>query len=64
MAIEITFNVGFHGVHTPRTCLLRAVGVLLSNAPDRDWDLDEELREWGLGEYPLLPLYSGGGDAP
>ena len=55
MAIEITFNVPFDGVYTPRTCLLRAVSVLLSNAPDRDWDLDEELRVWGLGEYPLLP---------
>ena len=54
MAIEITFNVPFDGVNTPRTCLLRAVSVLPSNAPDRDWDLDEELRVWGLGEYPLL----------
>ena len=64
MAIEITFNVPFDGVHTPRTCSPREVSVLLSCAPDMDWDLDEELREWGLGEDPLLPPYSGGGDAP
>ena len=54
MAIEITFNV-FFGVHTPRTCLLLAVSVLLRNVPDRGRDLAEDLRGWRLGEYPLLP---------
>ena len=48
MAIEITFNVPFDGVHTPRTCLLRAVSVPVSNAPDRDLDLEKELKEWRL----------------
>ena len=62
MAIEITFNVPFDGVHTPRTCLLRAVSVLLCNAPDKDWNHEEELIGLGLGEYPLLPPYSVGGD--
>ena len=41
VAIEITFDVPFDGVHTPRMCLLHAVNVLLSNAPDRYWDLEE-----------------------
>ena len=54
-AIEITFNVPFDGVHTPRACFLRAVSILLSHAPDRDWDLDEEMRGWKVGENPLLP---------
>ena len=54
MAIEIKFNVPFDGVHTPRTCLLRAVSVLLCNSPDKDWNHEEELKGWGLGECPLL----------
>ena len=32
-AIEITLNLPFDGVHTPRTCLLCAVSVILSFAP-------------------------------
>ena len=32
------------------------MSTLLSRAPDRDWDLDEEMRRWGLGENPLLRL--------
>ena len=56
-AIEITFDVPVDGVHTPRTCSLRAVSILLNYAPDRDWDHYEEMRGWGLGENPLLPLY-------
>ena len=64
MAIEITFNVPFDGVHTPRECLLSAVSILLSYAPDKDWDLDEEKRRWGLEENPFLPPYRGGSDAP
>ena len=55
-AIEITFDVSVDGVHTPRACLLRAVSTLLSCAQDRDWDLDEEMRRWGLEENPLLRL--------
>ena len=49
MAIEFTFKELFDGVHTPRTCLLRAVCVLLCNAPDKDWNHEEELKGWGLG---------------
>ena len=64
MAIEITFNVPCDGVHTPRTFLLRAASVLLCNSPDKDWNHEEELKGWGLGEYPLLPPYSAGGDEP
>ena len=43
---------------TPRTCLLRAVGVLLCNSPDKDWNgEEEEMKGWGLGECPLLLPY-------
>ena len=64
MAIEITVNVPFDGVHTPRTCLPRAASVLLCNSPDKDWNHEEELKGWVLGEYPLLPPYRVGGDEP
>ena len=59
IAIEITFNVPFDGLHTLRTCLLRAVSVLLGNSPDKDWNHEEELNGWGLGECPLLPFSAG-----
>ena len=36
-SIELTFSITFDGVHTPRACLLRSVGILLSYAPDRHW---------------------------
>ena len=36
MAIEITFNVPFARSHRQRTCLLRAVSVLLCNSPDKE----------------------------
>ena len=55
MALEITFNVPFDGVHTPRTCLPRAVSVLLYNSPDKDWNHEEEMKGWGFGECPPLP---------
>ena len=50
--------------HTPRTCLVRAVSVLLCNASDKDWNHEEELKGCGLGECPLLPPNSVGGDEP
>ena len=59
MTIEITFNVFFVGLHTPRTCSLRAVSVLQCNSPDKDWNHEEEFNGWGLGECPLLPFSVG-----
>ena len=56
MALEITFNVPFDGVHTPRTCLPRAVSVLLYNSPDKDWNHEEETKGWGFGDaHPCHP---------
>ena len=40
-------------IHQER--VLRAVSILLSYAPDRDWNLEEEMKGWGAGEGPLLP---------
>ena len=54
VAVEITFTVPSDGLHTPRTCLLRAVSVLPCNSPDKDWNHEKELKGWGLGECPLL----------
>ena len=34
MAIEATFTTPFEGLHTPRTCLLRSVRVVLYISPD------------------------------
>ena len=59
MAIKITFNVPFDGLHTSRTCSLRAVSVVLCNSPDKDWNREEELKGWGLGMLPC----SAGDDA-
>ena len=47
-AIELGCNIIFEGIHSPRACLLRAVSILLSYAPDRDWDLEKEMMEWGV----------------
>ena len=49
-AIELTCNIAFDGAHTPRACFLRAVTIFLCHAPDRDWNLEEEVRELGVGE--------------
>ena len=43
-AIELTCNnMAFDATHTPRACFFRAVSILLSYAPDRDWELAEEM---------------------
>ena len=57
MAIEITLTAPFEGLRTPRTFLLRAVSVLLCNSPDEDWIHEEDLKGWGLGEFPHLLHY-------
>ena len=62
-AIELNCNIDFDGIQTPRACLLRAVSILLSYAPDRDWDLEEEMKRWCVGESPLLPPHVAGGNA-
>ena len=46
MAIEITFTTPSEGLHTPRTCLLRYVGVFLYRSPDKDWNDEEEMKGW------------------
>ena len=54
MAIEITLTEPFEGLHTPRTCLLRTVGEVRCNSPGRDWNDEEEMKGWCLGECPHL----------
>ena len=48
-AIELPCNTVCAGIHTPRACLLRAVSILLSCAPDRDWYPEEEMKGWSAG---------------
>ena len=55
-AIELTCSVAFDGTHTPRKCFFRAVTVLLSYAPDKDWDLKEEMQGWRVGEDRIARL--------
>ena len=62
MAIEITLTEPFDGLHTSRTCSLRAVSVLLCNSPDKDWNDEEEMKGWGLGECPPLLPYDNVSD--
>ena len=57
MSHEATFTLQFGGLHTPRTCLLRTVGVVLHRSPDKDWNDEEEMKGWGLGEFPYLLPY-------
>ena len=57
MAIEATFTMPYEGLHTPRTCLLRSVSVVLYRSPDKDWNVEEEMKGWGLEERPCLPSY-------
>ena len=62
-AVELTFDTVFDGIHIPRESLLRAVSILLSYAPDRDWDLEEEIKDWCAVESPFLPPCGEGGNA-
>ena len=55
-AIELTCNIAFDGAQTARECFLRAVTLLLSQAPDKDWDLKEEMQGWGVGEDGIARL--------
>ena len=50
MTNEATFTLPFGGSHTPRTCLLRSVGAVLYRSPDKDWDVEREMKGWGLGD--------------
>ena len=55
-AIELTCNIAFDGTHTPRACFLRVVTIFLCYAPDRDWNLEEQMQGWGVGEDRLAGL--------
>ena len=50
MVIEATFIMSSEGLHTPRTFLLRSISVVLYRSPDKDWNVEEEMKGWGLGE--------------
>ena len=55
-AIEVTCNIAFDGAHTPRECFLRAVTILLSYAPDKNWKLEEEMQGWSVEEDRIARL--------
>ena len=43
-AIELTCNIAFDGVHTPKACFLRAVTIFLCFAHDKDRNLEEAMQ--------------------
>ena len=47
-AIELTCKIAFDAAHTPRECFLRALTILLSYAPNKDWKLEEEMQKWSV----------------
>ena len=49
-AIDATFTMPLGGLHTPRTCLWRFVSVDLYRSFDKDWNVEEEMKGWALGE--------------
>ena len=54
VAIEATFKFSFGGSHTPRMCLLRSVSAVLCTSPEKDWDVNREVKGWGLDEWPVF----------
>ena len=56
MVIDATFTMPCEGLHTPRKCLSRSVSVVLYRSHDKDWNVEEEMKGWELGERPWLPL--------
>ena len=50
---EAKFSMPIEAVHTPRTCLLRSVCVVLYRSPDKDWNVEEEMKGWGFGRMSV-----------
>ena len=52
-----------HHVHTALREIAHATNVsieirkcvVLFKSPDKDWDVEKEMKGWGLGEWPCLP---------
>ena len=43
--------------HTPRTCMLRSVAAVLHRTPQKNWDVNREMKGWGMkGRLVLLPF--------
>ena len=55
LAIEVTFTLPIKGLHTPRTCLLRSASAVLNRSPDKERNVEEEMKGGRLGESPCLP---------
>ena len=50
LAIVATFTMSFGRPHTPRMCLLRSVSAVLCRSPEINWDVNRDMKGWGLGE--------------
>ena len=57
MSIGATSALSFRRLHTPRKYPLTSVSVVLYRSLDKDWDVEKEMKGWGLGEWPCLPPY-------
>ena len=54
MAIMDTITLPFADTHTPRTCMLRSVAAVLHRTPHKDWDVNREMKGWGMEGRPVL----------
>ena len=62
MAITETITLPFRGSHTPRTCMLRSVAAVWYSSPNKNLDVDKEMRGCRMEGRPVLfPFVDGGG---
>ena len=47
---------------TPRMCLSRSVSAVLYRSPEKDWDVDGEMKSWELEKWPVLLPYDSEDD--
>ena len=57
MAIAHAISGPFGGAHTPRSCVLTTVALVLYKTPNRSWDMNKDNKGWEVGGRPeLLPI--------
>ena len=46
MAIAEAISLPIGGSHTPQTCMLTTVAAVLHRTPNRNWDVNKEMKGW------------------
>ena len=62
MAITEAISMPFGSSHTPRPCMLTSVAAVLHRTPNRKWDVNREMKGWGMEGIPVLLPHVDGGD--